>query len=74
MPLVINSLGRRHTHTRIPTIRIGSILETRRAPACGQRAPGLIKASFKEAEADHHRETEADHQPEVAASTMLVPF
>ena len=28
MPLVINSLGRRHTHARtpIPTIRTGSIL------------------------------------------------
>ena len=45
-PLVINSLGGGHTHTRKHTYRrsrTGSIQETRRAPAAGRRAPGLKK-------------------------------
>ena len=42
-PLVINSLGGRHTHTQthIQTSAQEQFQETRRVPACGRRAPGL---------------------------------
>ena len=46
-PLVITSLGDGHTdthaHTHKHTLRgQDQSIETRRAPACGQHAPGLI--------------------------------
>ena len=45
-PLVINSLGGGHTDTRRGQDRF---LETRHAPACGWRAPGLKTATnFKD--------------------------
>ena len=53
MPLVINNLGRGHTHTRthtrtrIPTISTGSIL--RNQARAGLHAPGLISVDLKQA-------------------------
>ena len=47
MPLVINSLGGRHTHTNTHTdIRTETILRTRHAPACGGHALGLKRREF----------------------------
>ena len=39
--LVINGLGSGHTDTHISTCKPKHFQETRRAPVCGQHAPGL---------------------------------